>query len=172
MTSGRCPPRRPAPSECHSKIPPCHTLLLGKVYWFPFPRSPWQAEGSSLLKSLSYVPARFDEGTTIDVERSQPRYSKIVVHTRARTQRSKAWEQWLQGATLGREVTLLEGFDLKELSDDPPPASPEARSSLGCERKNRCVHNEIRSTLEQSETQTDKRHVHGHSHTHPERQFS
>mmetsp|Transcript_40845 Transcript_40845/g.108267 ORF Transcript_40845/g.108267 Transcript_40845/m.108267 type:complete len:261 (-) Transcript_40845:352-1134(-) len=84
-----------------------------------------EAEGSSLLESLSYVPARFDEGTTIDVERSQARYSKIVVHTRARTRRSKAWEQWLQGATSGREVTLLEGFDLKELSDDPPPASPE-----------------------------------------------
>lgn len=68
---------------------------------------------ASMLESLSYVPVRFDEGTTMDVERSHARYSKIVVHsTRARTQRrSKAWEEWLRGATAGREVVLLEGFE-------------------------------------------------------------
>jgi len=67
----------------------------------------------AMLESLSYTPDRFDESTTIDVERSHARYSKIVVHsTHARTQRrSKAWEDWLRGATSGRPVTLLEGFE-------------------------------------------------------------
>lgn len=61
------------------------------------------------LESLSYTPVRFDEGSTIDIERSQQRYSKIIVHcTRARTQRrSKSWEDWLRAATAGRAITLL-----------------------------------------------------------------
>mmetsp|Transcript_22028 Transcript_22028/g.48686 ORF Transcript_22028/g.48686 Transcript_22028/m.48686 type:complete len:292 (-) Transcript_22028:59-934(-) len=70
------------------------------------------------LEALSYMPVRFDESTTIDVERSHARYSKIVVHsTRARTQRrSKAWEDWLRGATAGRSITLLSG--ISEASED------------------------------------------------------
>mmetsp|Transcript_244 Transcript_244/g.547 ORF Transcript_244/g.547 Transcript_244/m.547 type:complete len:289 (-) Transcript_244:119-985(-) len=62
------------------------------------------------LESLSYTPVRFDESSTIDIERSQQRYSKIVVHcTRARTQRrSKSWEDWLRAATHGRDITLLQ----------------------------------------------------------------
>jgi len=61
------------------------------------------------LESLSYVPARFDEAQTVDPERSQARYSKIVVHSmRARTQkRSKAWEEWARAAVVGQQVTLL-----------------------------------------------------------------
>lgn len=74
------------------------------------------------MESLSYTPVRFDESTTIDVERSHARYSKIVVHsTRARTQRrSKAWEDWLRGATTGRGITLLVGLD--EASEGETPA--------------------------------------------------
>lgn len=66
----------------------------------------------SPLETLSYSPVRYDVNSTIDVERSHSRYSKIVVHsTRARTQRrSKAWEEWLRAATSGRSVTLLMGF--------------------------------------------------------------
>eukprot|EP00747_Dinoflagellata_sp_TGD_P182587 gnl/TRDRNA2_/TRDRNA2_36893_c0_seq1.p1 gnl/TRDRNA2_/TRDRNA2_36893_c0~~gnl/TRDRNA2_/TRDRNA2_36893_c0_seq1.p1 ORF type:complete len:280 (-),score=55.41 gnl/TRDRNA2_/TRDRNA2_36893_c0_seq1:68-907(-) len=69
------------------------------------------AGGASMIESLSYVPVRFDESPTIDHDRSQARYSKIVVHSsRARTQRrTKAWEDWLRGATAGRTVTLLSG---------------------------------------------------------------
>lgn len=70
--------------------------------------------GLSSMDALSYVPVRFDVTSTVDADRSQARYSKIVVHsTRARTQRrSKAWEEWLRAATAGREITLLvgEGF--------------------------------------------------------------
>lgn len=64
------------------------------------------------FESLSYNPVRFDEGTTIDVERSHARYSKIVVHsTRARTQRrSKVWEDWIRSATAGRSITLFCGL--------------------------------------------------------------
>lgn len=67
--------------------------------------------GESMLESLSYTPIRFDEGSTIDTDRSHARYSKIVVHsTRARTQRrSKAWDDWLRNATAGRSIVLLQG---------------------------------------------------------------
>lgn len=73
------------------------------------------------LESLSYMPVRFDAGSTIDVERSDARYSKIVVHsTRARTQkRSKAWEDWLRAANAGRSITLLSG--IAGVSDDKAP---------------------------------------------------
>lgn len=85
-------------------------------------------ETASMLESLSYVPVRFDEGTTIDIERSQARYSKIVVHSaRARTQRrSKAWEDWLRGATTGRPVTLLVGQrgTPRTEGSSPQPAKP------------------------------------------------
>lgn len=68
--------------------------------------------GAQDLESLSYVPARFDESPTIDVERSHARYSKIVGHSmRAKMQRrSKAWEDWLRAAVAGRSITLLSGF--------------------------------------------------------------
>jgi len=64
------------------------------------------------LETLSYVPVRFDESSTVDAERSHSRYSKIMVHsTRARTQRrSKVWEDWLRAATAGRAITLLNGL--------------------------------------------------------------
>jgi len=73
------------------------------------------------LESLSYTPVRFDESTTIDVERSHARYSKIVVHsTRARTQRrSKVWEDWLKGATAGRTVVLITGIQDSEQNTGP-----------------------------------------------------
>lgn len=66
---------------------------------------------SDLMESLSYIPVRFDVGTTIDVERSQARYSNLVVHSsHARLQRrSKCWEDWLRAATAGRNVMLLSG---------------------------------------------------------------
>jgi len=66
--------------------------------------------GASMLETLSYSPVRFDAAATLDVERSQQRYSRIVVHsTRARTRkRSKVWEDWLRTATSsGRQVTLV-----------------------------------------------------------------
>lgn len=64
------------------------------------------------LESLSYTPFRFDEGATVDVERSHQRYSKILLHSnRARTQRrSKAWGDWISAATTGRAATLLTGI--------------------------------------------------------------
>jgi len=63
------------------------------------------------LETLSYTPTRWDRKPTVDMERSESRYSKIVVHSsRARTQRrSKAWEEWLRAAAAGRTVTLLKG---------------------------------------------------------------
>lgn len=72
------------------------------------------------MESLSYVPVRFDESTTVDMERSQARYSKIAAHsTRAQTQRrSNGWEEWLRGATTGRDITYLEGLgDSSDKSD-------------------------------------------------------
>jgi len=70
------------------------------------------AASAQPLESLSYTPLRFDEGPTVDVERSHARYSKIILHSaRARTQkRSKAWGDWLSAATAGRAVTLLTGL--------------------------------------------------------------
>jgi len=67
--------------------------------------------GLTAMETLSYVPVRFEVSSTVDVDRSQARYQKIVVHSsRARTQRrSKAWEEWLRAATSGRSVTLLFG---------------------------------------------------------------
>lgn len=68
------------------------------------------------FESLSYSPVRYEPSTTIDVERSQARYSNIVVHSsRARLQRrSKVWEEWLKAATAGRNITLLSGFDVEQ----------------------------------------------------------
>eukprot|EP00928_Gymnodinium_smaydae_P023269 TRINITY_DN19269_c0_g1_i1.p1 TRINITY_DN19269_c0_g1~~TRINITY_DN19269_c0_g1_i1.p1 ORF type:complete len:351 (+),score=80.61 TRINITY_DN19269_c0_g1_i1:135-1055(+) len=72
--------------------------------------------GERSLESLSYLPVRFDEADTYDVERSRERYSKVLVHgTRARTQRGAKWDAWLRGAALGRGVTLLSGG--KDLDD-------------------------------------------------------
>jgi len=61
------------------------------------------------LESLSYLPVRFEDVPTADNDRSQARYSKIVVHSmRARTQkRTKAWEEWLRRAVNGQEVIYL-----------------------------------------------------------------
>lgn len=76
------------------------------------------------LESLSYEPVRFEQGPTIDVERSQARYSKIVVHSvQARQQRrhSKPWEDWLRDATCGgRGVTLLGGISDVETKAEAP----------------------------------------------------
>lgn len=78
------------------------------------------------LESLSYSPVRFDVPTTIDVERSQARYSNIVVQrSHARLQRrSKVWEDWLHAATAGRSITLLTGFP-----DETPRKSPDGEES-------------------------------------------
>jgi len=64
------------------------------------------------LEALSYTPFRFDEGQTIDVERSHQRYSDTLLHSnRATTQkRSKAWGNWISAATAGRAATLLTGI--------------------------------------------------------------
>lgn len=77
------------------------------------------AMGNSAMESLSYSPVRYDANSTIDAERSHTRYSKIVVHSsRARTQkRSKVWEEWLRGATVGRSVTLLQSSCLHAATD-------------------------------------------------------
>mmetsp|Transcript_98004 Transcript_98004/g.184224 ORF Transcript_98004/g.184224 Transcript_98004/m.184224 type:complete len:265 (-) Transcript_98004:42-836(-) len=81
----------------------------------------------SPLESLSYEPIRFDISQTVDVERSQARYTNIVVHsTRARTQRrSQAWEHWLRAATAGRPITLLTSFEklIREGTDESNPGS-------------------------------------------------
>lgn len=89
------------------------------------------AFGPSSLDTLSYVPCRFDVQSTVDADRSQARYSKIVVHsTRARTQRrSKAWEEWLRAATHGREIVLLVGAGFESMragsSTDAPSSKPK-----------------------------------------------
>lgn len=66
---------------------------------------------SDPIESLSYSPIRFEVSPTIDVERSQARYSNLVVQSsRARLQRrSKVWEEWLRVATAGRAIELLRG---------------------------------------------------------------
>jgi len=72
------------------------------------------------IESLSYLPLCFEEGSTIDADRSHTRYSKIVVHSAradTRQKKSKAWEHWLRGATAGHAVTLL------GLEDYSQPAS-------------------------------------------------
>lgn len=95
----RCKPRRASPS----RVGCCSAAAGGPDEL---------ASSPSPLESLSYTPVRFDEGSTIDHERSHARYSKIVVHsTRARTQkRSKVWEDWLRAATGGCAITLLSGI--------------------------------------------------------------
>lgn len=89
------------------------------------------------LESLSYVPDRFEEGSTIDLERSDARYSKIVVHsTRTRTQRrSKVWEDWLRDATTGRSVTLLQGMPSLGLGNDiPEQKATSQQETPGCQK--------------------------------------
>merc|ERR1719375_1356112 len=87
--------------------------------------------GSDLMESLSYSPVRFDATSTIDVERSQARYSNLVVHSsRSRLQkRSKVWEDWLRAATAGRNVTLLSGF-----SEETPRARADGSSAASVRR--------------------------------------
>merc|ERR1719443_846908 len=67
---------------------------------------------SDPIESLAYSPIRFEVSPTIDVERSQARYSNLVIQSsRARLQRrSKVWEDWLRLAEAGRAITLLTGF--------------------------------------------------------------
>lgn len=79
--------------------------------------APGSAENPALseqppMEALSYIPVRFDDNATFDVERSSDRYSAIVTHSaRARTQRrSRVWEDWLQGAMAGKQITLVRGF--------------------------------------------------------------
>lgn len=88
---------------------------------------------SSKLESLSYLPVRFDEGSTADNERSHTRYAKLVLHsTRARTQRrSKAWEDWLRGATAGRPITLLLGLKTPRRPENPGDRSRSEEASSG-----------------------------------------
>lgn len=64
------------------------------------------------LESSGYVPVHFDNGTTIDLDRSYKRYPPSVVHShRARTQRrAEVWSDWLRNAIKGRPITLLQGF--------------------------------------------------------------
>lgn len=85
------------------------------------------------LESLTYSPVRFDTSSTVDVERSHSRYSKIVVHsTKARSQRrTKTWEEWLRAATGGRSVTLLMGFQdpLDRGTDDTASLDPPRKVS-------------------------------------------
>lgn len=102
----RCKPRNGSPSRAG-----CCSTATGS--------DDHLASSPSPLESLSYTPVRFDEGSTIDHERSHARYSKIVVHsTRARTQkRSKVWEDWLRAATEGCAITLLNGI-AEDLEDD------------------------------------------------------
>lgn len=82
---------------------------------------------SDLMESLSYSPVRFDVATTIDIERSQARYSNLVVHSsRARLQRrSKVWEDWLRVAEAGRAITLLTGFP-----EETPRPGDEGKEAL------------------------------------------
>jgi len=87
---------------------------------------------SDMLESLSYSPVRYEAATTIDVERSQARYSNLVVHSsRARLQRrSKVWEDWLRAATAGRNVTLIAGFP----EETPRPGADGAKPVVTCRR--------------------------------------
>lgn len=87
---------------------------------------------ADLIESLSYSPVRFDVPTTIDVERSQARYSNIVVQrSHARLQRrSKVWEDWLHAATAGRAVTLLTGL----LEDTPRMGQDGEAPKFVCKR--------------------------------------
>lgn len=88
------------------------------------------ADSAASLETLTYTPVRFDVKSTIDLERSQNRYSKIVMHgARARTQRrSKVWEEWLRAAAAGRTVTLLTGTGFQ--SPDVPQANVETSSKV------------------------------------------
>jgi hypothetical protein len=100
---------------------------------------PIPANSSSALEALSYEAIRFQEESTVDVERSHARYSKIVVHsTRARTQRKpKAWEDWLRGATAGRGITLIQGLNSprgvqeRDVQPKPPTAAPAEHPEAG-----------------------------------------
>lgn len=87
------------------------------------------------LETLSYLPMRFDESPTIDIERSHARYSKIVVHSsRARTQRrSKSWEDWIRVANAGRAVTLLSGVSQAGDADAGAVAGEGAGAGEGAE---------------------------------------
>lgn len=64
----------------------------------------------SHVESLSYVPVRFDECHTMDMERSNKRYEKLPMHNvRLRAPpRSPICDAWLRGAALGFPVTLIQ----------------------------------------------------------------
>jgi len=84
-----------------------------------------------LMESLAYSPVRFDASTTIDIERSQARYSNLVVHSsRTRLQRkSKVWEEWLRVATAGRSITVLSDFP-----EETPRAKEGEQPAIVCQR--------------------------------------
>jgi len=77
------------------------------------------------IESLAYSPIRFEVSPTIDLERSQARYSNLVIQSsRARLQRrSKVWEDWLRVATAGRAIELLLGYP----NDDKVPQTPKGK---------------------------------------------
>lgn len=85
-----------------------------------------------LMESLAYSPVRFDAATTIDIERSQARYSNLVVHSsRTRLQRkSKVWEEWLRVATAGRSITVLSDFP----EETPRAANEGEEPAFTCQR--------------------------------------
>jgi len=68
-----------------------------------------QAPQSSMVHSLSYAPARYEEKATTDTTRSHERYGNIVVHnTRDRyPRRGRTWESWLRFHAAGWPVTLI-----------------------------------------------------------------
>lgn len=94
------------------------------------------AVSGSQLESLSYEPVRFDVSQTVDVERSQARYTNIVVHsTRARTQRrAQTWDQWLRAATAGRPITLLTSFDRVKREDTGTDEEKDVAAAVTCSK--------------------------------------
>mmetsp|Transcript_31921 Transcript_31921/g.74718 ORF Transcript_31921/g.74718 Transcript_31921/m.74718 type:complete len:318 (-) Transcript_31921:55-1008(-) len=88
-------------------------------------------QASYPVEALSYTPVRFDQVSSMDAERSHARYSKIAVHsTHTRTQRrTKAWEEWLKEAIVGRSVTLLAAT--KETQNEEGDGQPGATQAEG-----------------------------------------
>lgn len=61
------------------------------------------------IETLSYVPSRFDENHSIDMERSHARYANIVTmgRDRWRAVSDESPEDWLRNADNRRVITLL-----------------------------------------------------------------
>lgn len=62
-----------------------------------------------IVESLTYSAESFDETSTVDLERSHARYSKILTHSlRGEFRpRERGWENWLLCSAAGRAITLL-----------------------------------------------------------------